>query len=427
MSIKIDAGQRVPSHGREAARVAGLTDTSPTPVPFAECFISPSARDAAARVLASGWVTTGAEVAAFEREFADHVGARHAVAVTSCTVGIELALRSLKLAQGDAVLTSANTFCGAAHAILHAGLQPVLVDVDPVTGMPTAQTTADAVAWLGSRGRRAEAMVVVHWAGDPADVPLLAQAAGLTPSRVVEDAAHAFGTATHRGPVGSGSAAACFSFYATKNLPIGEGGMITTNDQELSHHWYRNRLHGMSKDAWRRYQPGASWRYDVAEPGLKANMSDLQAAIGRAQLAHVRLWQRRRAEIAAAYDDGLAALPGIGLPHRPSSEPGTHAWHLYAIRVHEESGTSRDDLAASLAAREVGTSVHFIPLHHFTAGSKGAYGEPRPLPGADLFAARVLSLPMHPQLSDAQVQSVIRAVHASLGTTAHRTMTERNS
>lgn len=427
MSIRIDADRRVPSQRREAARVASLSDDGRGPVPFAECFISPSAREAATRVLASGWVTTGAEVAAFEREFADHVGARHAVAVTSCTVGIELALRSLKLAEGDAVLTSANTFCGAVHAILHAGLQPVLVDVDAVTGMPTAQTTAEAAAWLRSRGKRAEAMVVVHWAGDPADVPLLAQSAGLTTSRVVEDAAHAVGTATHQGPVGSHSAASCFSFYATKNLPIGEGGMITTNDEELSLHWHRNRLHGMSKDAWRRYQPGGSWRYDVVEPGLKANMSDLQAAIGRAQLTNIRPWQRRRADIAAAYDAGLAALPGIGLPHRPSSGLGTHAWHLYAIRVQEGAGMNRDDLAASLASREIGTSVHFIPLHHFTAGTKGAYGEPRPLPGADRFAGQVLSLPMHPQLSDAQVQTVIEAVHASLDSAAQPAATDRSS
>src|SRR6478735_9080727 len=380
-------------------------------VPFADCFISPAAREAADRVMASGWVTTGAEVASFEREFAESVGAPYAVAVTSCTVGLELALRSLHLPPGSCVLSSTNTFCGAVHAIVHAGLKPVLVDVDPRLGMPTPETTADAVAWLRSRGERPAAMVVVHWAGDPADVPALAQAAGLPPSRVVEDAAHAVGTSTAGGAaVGSDSAAACFSFYATKNLPVGEGGMITTNDPDLARAWSRNRLHGMSKDAWRRYQPGGSWRYDVLEPGLKANMSDVQAAIGRAQLANLRPWQRRRAEIAARYDVGLDSLPGIALPHRPVVGRGGHAWHLYAIRVLAGSQLTRDHLAVVLADRGVGTSVHFIPVHQFVAGQKGFYGDPRALPGADLFTAQVLSLPMHPQLTDAQVDHVIDVV-----------------
>ncbi|MCW2847091.1 MAG: DegT/DnrJ/EryC1/StrS family aminotransferase [Marmoricola sp.] len=415
ISNRAGSASQVPHQRRGWLDVEGSGGTGTSmPVPFADCFISPAARDAASRVLASGWVTTGAEVEAFEREFADHVGARHAVAVTSCTVGIELALRALRLPDHAPVLTSTNTFCGAVHAILHAGLQPVLVDVDPVTGMPTPQTTAEANSMLQRRGQpAAAAMVVVHWAGDPADVPLLAQAAGLPLERVVEDAAHAVGTFTPEGPVGGGAAAACFSFYATKNLPIGEGGMITTNDAELARHCHQSRLHGMSKDAWRRYQPGGSWRYDVVEPGLKANMSDVQAAIGRGQLANIRPWQRRRAEIADLYDRGLAGLPGIALPHRPPRGLGVHAWHLYAIRVQEDSGTDRDSLAAALAARSIGTSVHFIPLHHFTAGRSGAYGEPRPLPGADRFADEVLSLPLHAQLSDVHVATVIEAVHAA--------------
>ena len=411
------------SSHRERGSEAG---TAPGAVPFADCLISPSAREAAARVLASGWVTTGAEVAAFEQEFARHVGARHAVAVTSCTVGIELALRSLRLAPGTAVLVSANTFCGAVHAILHAGLQPVLVDVDPVDGMPSTRTTAEAAAWARAQGRTPGAMVVLHWAGDPADVTALATSAGLTPAQVVEDAAHAVGTRTAAGPVGAGSAAACFSFYATKNLPIGEGGMITTDDDELAGWWHRNRLHGMSRDAWRRYQPGGSWRYDVEAPGLKANMSDLQAAIGRAQLTHLRSWQRRRAEVAAAYDAGLATVPGIGLPHRPAATEGVHAWHLYVVRVLPGSGLTRDALAEALAARGVGTSVHFIPLHHFSAGRDGAYGRPRPLPGADLLADQVLSLPMHPQLDDSQVRTVIEAVQEACRSARRTPPNERN-
>ena len=412
MTTRIETGRAtgiLPGQRIRNGAGAGRSQRS-APVPFANCYLSAAARVAADRVMASGWVTTGAEVAAFEQEFAASVGARHAVAVTSCTVGIELALRSLGLDDGAPVLTTTNTFCGAVHAIVHAGLAPVLVDVDPLTGMPTPQTTAEAVAWLARQGRRPAAMVVLHFAGDPADAPALAEAAGLPLERIVEDAAHAVGTSTTRGPVGAGTAAACFSFYATKNLPVGEGGMITTDDADLARGWQGARLHGMSRDAWRRYQPGGSWRYDVVEPGLKANMSDVQAAVGRAQLARLGGWQQRRAEIAARYDEGLRGLENVALPHRPAPGRGVHAWHLYAVRVLPASAMDRDALVDALAARGIGTSVHFIPLHRFTAGQRGVYGAPRPLPGADVFARQVLSLPMYPQLSDPQVDLVVDAV-----------------
>jgi dTDP-4-amino-4,6-dideoxygalactose transaminase len=232
--------------------------------PFADCWISEEARAAAQRVLASGWVTTGTECQAFESEFAAYLGARHAVSVSSCTAGLELALRSLRLDPGSAVLTSTMTFCGAVHAIEHAGLRPVLVDVDPATGMPTPGTVARARELCGEQPA---AMVLVHWAGDTFDRAGLADAAGLPEDRVVEDAAHALGSEHAGAAVGTGPNV-CFSFYATKNLPIGEGGMVTTDDPDRASWIRRARLHGMSQDAWRRYLPGGSWRYDVAETGL---------------------------------------------------------------------------------------------------------------------------------------------------------------
>src|SRR6266498_2073832 len=259
-------------------------------IPFAVAEIAPDAREAAARVLASGWVTTGPEVHAFEREFADRLGARHAVAVSSCTAAIELALRGLDLPPGSKVLTSVLTFCGAVHAITHAGHRPVFADVDGETLMPGLAETAAAAERAGG----VDAMLVLHFAGAPAPVAALAAAAGLPIDRVVEDAAHALGTTVGDAEVGTISRATCFSFYATKNLPIGEGGMITTADPDLAASVRRARLHGMSADAWQRYLPGGSWRYTVDEAGLKANPTDLQAAIGRAQLRHLAGWQRRR-------------------------------------------------------------------------------------------------------------------------------------
>jgi len=375
-------------------------------VPFADCQITAEAQAAALRVLQSGWVTTGREVLAFESEFAAYVGAGHAVAVSSCTHGIELALRSLDLPPGSLVLSSTLTFCGAVQAIIHAGLQPVLVDVDPATGMPTPDTVRSAVRAYG----RPAALTVVHWAGDLADVPALADAAEVPLQRVVVDAAHGLGTYTGSTPIGSECGATCFSFYATKNLPLGEGGMVTTDDP-IRADWLRKaRLHGMTADAWRRYLPGGSWRYTVAGAGLKANMTDIQAAMGRAQLAYLPAWQQRRADIAARYDEQLDGLPGLRLPHRPGPADGTHAWHLYPVRVRLAGGIDRDEVIATLSERGVGTSVHFIPIHQLAYFSQAALIPPAGLPGADMLFDQLLSLPIYPRLTDGQVDAVCTAI-----------------
>jgi dTDP-4-amino-4,6-dideoxygalactose transaminase len=373
-------------------------------VSFADCYISADAQAAALRVLRSGWVTTGREVAGFETEFAAYVGAEQAVAVSSCTHGIELALRSLGLPAGSLVLTSTMTFCGAVQAIVHAGLHPVLVDVDAETGMPTPATVRAAVQACGQPA----AMTVVHWAGDLADVPALADAAGLALDQVIVDAAHAIGTYAGSTPIGSECGATVFSFYATKNLPLGEGGMVTTEDPDRAVWLRQARLHGMTADAWRRYLPGGSWRYNVAEAGLKANMTDIQAAMGRAQLTHLPEWQRRRTQIAARYDELLGGLPGIRLPHRPAQADGTHAWHLYPVRL--QPGIDRDDTIAELSARAVGTSVHFIPVHQLAYFSRIASIPPAGLPGADALFEQLLSLPIYPRLTDNQVDAVSAAI-----------------
>ncbi len=383
------------------ATIARDLEAAPTDIPFADCWITEEAQAAAARVLKSGWVTTGMEAAEFEAEFASWVGAADAVSVSSCTAAIELALRSLRLAPGSLVLTSTMTFCGAVHAIEHAGLRPVLMDVDPDTGMPTPATAGRAAHTCDGRP---SAMVLVHWAGDPADVASLAAAAGIAPERVVEDAAHALGTVHQGRQVGTGSAV-CFSFYATKNLPIGEGGMVTTDDPDRAAWIRRARLHGLSQDAWRRYLPGGSWRYDVAETGLKANLTDLQAAIGRAQLGSLAEWQDRRARLAARYDARLLPLPGVRLPHRPGVAAGRHAWHLYAVQL---TGADRDEVVAGLSQRGVSTSVHFIPVHRLTHFAPLV--PPGGLPGADLLFDRVLSLPMYPRLTAGHVDRVTDAL-----------------
>ena len=373
-------------------------------IPFARTVIGPDARSAVAQVLESGWVTTGQQVADFEREFADHVGAARGVAVSSCTAGLELALRGLGLARGSRVLMSTNTFCGAAGAITHAGLVPVLVDVDPWTAVPAEEHIRAAVRDVGG----VSAMVVMHLGGNPVDVEAAAAAAGIGLDHVIEDAAHALGTCVGTRPVGSISRATCFSFYATKNLAIGEGGMVTTLDEDFAEVMARTRLHGMSRDAWRRYSPGASWRYDVADDGLKANLTDVQAAIGRAQLRRFDTDQARRREVAARYDAQLSSLPWVSLPPRPVE--GRHAWHLYAVRVHSGFPVARDELIDRLNDQGIGTSVHFIPLHRLTWHVEHCVVPAGGLPGADAVFATTLSLPFDQNLTDDDVDEVCAAL-----------------
>lgn len=374
-------------------------------IPFCRTEITEAAQQAVLRVLAGGWVTMGAESAAFEQEFASWVGAPHAVAVSSCTAAIEMALMALDLPAGSPVLTPTLTFCGAVQAIVHAGLRPVLIDADA----RTLGVSAESVAAAARDG--AAAMVVQHMAGYPLDSAELASAAGIPADNVVEDAAHGLGAAIGGRPVGSDARAACFSFYATKNLPIGEGGAITTSDPDLAARFRRIRLHGMSGDAWRRYHRSGSWQYTVADSGMKANFTDIQAAIGRAQLHSLDRWQQRRAEIAALYDLLLADVPGVELPPRPSV--GRHAWHLYIVRVLDEFGLHRDSVVDMLAVQGIGTSVHFIPVHHQPyfrdlVGPDACAS----LPVADALFPRLLSLPLHPGLSDADVAAVCDAIAA---------------
>jgi dTDP-4-amino-4,6-dideoxygalactose transaminase len=306
------------------------------------------------------------------------------------------------------------TFCGAVHAIVHAGLQPVLADVNPDTLMPDAATVAEAAERAGG----VDAMVVLHFAGHPAPVAEMAEAAGLGLDHVIEDAAHALETMVGDSPVGTISSATCFSFYATKNLPIGEGGMVTTMDSRIADYVRRARLHGMSRDAWRRYLPGSAWRYTVEMPGLKANMTDIQAAIGRAQLHHLAAWQQRRAAIAERYDGRLRDLQGLRPPARP--EAGRHAWHLYVARLGPEFPLGRDAVITELAERGIDCSVHFIPIHHQPYFLR-LLGQDRAseFPVADAVFPEIVSLPLHPALTDDEIDRVCDAI-ADVGVRARR-------
>lgn len=350
----------------------------------------------------SGWVTTGPKVKRFEEDFSRYVGADHAIAVSSCTAALHLALAALDVGPGDEVIIPSVTFCSTANVVVHLGAKPVLVDVTE-DGQISPQAIRAAIA------PRTRAIIPVHYGGQACPLDEILTIADLHGIPVIEDAAHAAGT-TYRGrKIGSHGRVTCFSFYATKNMTTGEGGMITTNDAELAARMRLLSLHGMSRDAWNRYAQAGSWWYEVLEPGYKSNMSDLNAAIGIHQLQRLDGFIARRREFAEQYRNGLGDLTELRLPDDCPQRP--HNYHLFPVHL-ERGSVNRDDLIAGLRLANIGTSVHFIPLHrHPYYQQTFGYG-PAQFPAAERFFETVLSLPLYPKMSDIDVEDVIAAVRA---------------
>lgn len=383
------------------------TTTAVESVPFAPPAIGAEEIAEVIATLESGWLSTGPRVRRFEAEFAAYVGAAHAVALNSCTAGLHLALLAAGVGPGDEVITTPLTFCATANVIVHAGATPVFADVDPRTG------TLAPAAVEAALSPRTRAVIPVHYGGMPADV--LAIRAITQPQGIVmiEDAAHCIEGIARGRKVGAIGDFTCFSFYATKNITTGEGGMLTTASAEAAE-WIRTAsLHGMTRPAWTRHQIGRPARYDVVLPGFKYNMTDLQAAIGLHQLAQIEVNYARRAAIARAYDEAFADLP-LGR-FAPPPAGSRHAHHLYMVLVDGRAGITRDEAAERLAEAGVSTSVHFHPLHLHSyyrdrfGYSRGAF------PVAEQLADTVLSLPLSPALSDAQVDHVISVVRRLFG------------
>lgn len=383
------------------------TTTAVESVPFAPPAIGAEEIAEVIATLESGWLSTGPRVRRFEAEFAAYVGAAHAVALNSCTAGLHLALLAAGVGPGDEVITTPLTFCATANVIVHAGATPVFADVDPRTG------TLAPAAVEAALSPRTRAVIPVHYGGMPADVlaiRAISQPQGIV---MIEDAAHCIEGIARGRKVGAIGDFTCFSFYATKNITTGEGGMLTTASAEAAE-WIRTAsLHGMTRPAWTRHQIGRPARYDVVLPGFKYNMTDLQAAMGLHQLAQIEVNYARRAAIARAYDEAFADLP-LGR-FAPPPAGSRHAHHLYMVLVDGRAGITRDEAAERLAEAGVSTSVHFHPLHLHSyyrdrfGYSRGAF------PVAEQLADTVLSLPLSPALSDAQVDHVISVVRRIFG------------
>lgn len=374
-------------------------------IPFHWPSIGQEEIDEVARTLKSGWLTSGARTAQFEQEFRAYAGAPYALGVNSCTAGLHLALAALNIGPGDEVITTPLTFCSTVNVILHVGATPVLADIGADGNIDPALVSARI-------NERTRAILPVHLAGLPCDMDAIQALARRHELFVVEDAAHAVGSHYNGRPIGSGpSDAVAFSFYATKNLTTGEGGMVTAQSEAVADAMKLWCLHGISKGGWERYTDRGSWYYEVLLAGFKYNLSDIQSAIGIHQLRKLEQFIAVRTRYAALYKRMLADVEEVELP--PDNPACRHAWHLYSIRLNLDKLTiGRDEFIRALRDRGIGASVHFIPIpmHPFFAPFAG-----RPenqCPRAAALYPRLISIPLYPAMTEAQVEYVAQAVAA---------------
>lgn len=359
----------------------------------------------------SGWLTTGPKCQQFECEFSQYVSTQHALGVNSATAGLHLALEAVGVGPGDHVITPSYTFTATAEVVRYLGADPLFVDIEP----DTFSISVSQLARVSKQDCNVKAVVPVHFAGQACDMGQIMDASRDHGWRVVEDAAHALPTTYQGQHVGSIGDLTVFSFYATKTIATGEGGMVTTDSEEWAARIRTMRLHGINRDVFDRYRSDKpSWYYEVVAPGYKYNLTDIAAAIGIQQLRKADAFQRRRQWIAEQYTSAFRDLP-LRTPYvaRPDD---THAWHLYVIQLQlEDLAISRDRFIELMAEAGIGTSVHFIPLH-IQPYWRERYGyKPEDFPVAYDVYRRAVSLPIYPKMTDVDVERVIEAVCSILG------------
>lgn len=372
-------------------------------VPFHRATMGEKEVNAVAEVIRSGWLTMGAKTFQFEREFASYVGARYAVAVSSCTAGLHLSLEAAGIGPGDEVLLPTTTFTATAEVVTYLRARPVLVDIDPVT------LNLDVVNAERKITARTRAIIPVHFGGQPCDLVQIRALADKYRLKIVEDAAHAL-PSTYRGTkIGAVSELTTFSFYATKTLSTGEGGMVTTENEDHARRIQVMRLHGISRDAWKRYSAEGTWYYDVVEAGYKYNLTDMQAALGIVQLEKCDAMHKARQDIAARYDSQFGSIDALQIPEVLPDR--STSWHLYVLRLRLEAlRIDRDTFIRELAARGVSTSVHFIPLHLQPFYQRHFQYKKGDLPVAEEQYLRSVSLPIYPGMTSGEISHVIESV-----------------
>ena len=373
-------------------------------IPFHRPSIGQEEMLAVREVLESRWLTTGPVTQRFEREFASFVECKYAVAVNSCTAALHLALDAIGISAGDEVLVPSYTFAATAEVVTYRGARPVLCD-----SLPGA-FNIDPVDAAGRITPKTRAIIGVHIAGEPCNLEALHQLAEHHSIHLIEDAAHALPASYAGRRVGSISELTAFSFYATKTITTGEGGMLTTNDEAHARRASMMRLHGISGDAWKRYSNTGSWYYEIADAGFKSNMPDLLAAVGLAQLKKAKAFHARRREIAELYLRKLSGIEELEMP--PTGDvDAVHSWHLFILRLRPRMlAAGRNDLVHQLKQAGIGTSVHFIPLH-LHPYYRDRYGYHRgDFPHAEDAFSRCISLPIYPDMNEADVERVTTSV-----------------
>lgn len=372
-------------------------------IPFARPDITDRELEAVTECVRSGWLTTGPRVAALEERFAARVGAAHAVAMNSCTAALHVALAALEVGAGDDVVTTPYTFAATAAVIEHVGATPVFADINALT------FNLDPHELKAKLSSKTKAVIVVHFGGLAADIDEIAALCVSRGIRIIHDAAHSF-PATYKGRVlGSIGDVTCFSFYATKTMTCGEGGMLCTSSQEVAERCRILTLHGLSRDAHSRYSAGGRWYYEILYPGFKYNMPDISASLALVQLSRVEEMRSKREWISDQYDRAFSSYEELIVPFRPAHD--LHSWHLYPLRIDlERLDIDRAEFIRHLTKLGIGTSVHFIPLHIHPYYRERYRYRPQDFPCAHQQYLREISLPIYSKMEAGDVDRVIEAV-----------------
>lgn len=359
--------------------------------------------DAVVTTLKSGWLTSGKKTQLFEENFADYTGAKYAIALSSCTAALFLSLIVEGIQAGDEVITTPFTFISTANVVHHLGAKPVFVDIEPDTYNIDPEKIILAIT------SKTKAIIPVHYSGQPCNMKRIMKIAADYNLRVIEDAAHAIGAEYKGKKVGGQGNLTCFSLFPTKNITTGEGGVITLNDKEKALRLKKLRLHGMSKDGWKRYDQAESWYYEIHEAGYKFNLSDINAALGVIQLERIKELNQKRKDLADYYIQQLSHIPGIQTLNIPSNV--NSSWHIFPIWINsKELGLTRSQLIKALWKRKIGTSVHFMPLHLQPFYQKKYHYKKGDFPVAEKIFAGIVSLPLFPKMTDNDINDVINAI-----------------